>query len=88
MYFELAADANTFPFTTARSIKPCCPRTITLLTALPTTTMLLTFTPGHLELVSDLSTAAFIAALTRFISRRGLNADVYSDEGTNFVGAK
>jgi len=42
----------------------------------------------HLELVSDLSTAAFIAALTRFISRRGLPADIYSDEGTNFVGAK
>ena len=42
----------------------------------------------HLELVSDLSTAAFIAAFTRFISRRGLPADVYSDEGTNFVGAK
>jgi len=42
----------------------------------------------HLELVSDLTTAAFIAALQRFISRRGLPCDVYSDEGTNFVGAK
>jgi len=42
----------------------------------------------HMELVSDLSTAAFIAALNRFISRRGLPNDIYSDEGTNFVGAK
>jgi hypothetical protein len=43
---------------------------------------------AHLELVSNLSTSAFIAALNRFISRRGLPSDVYSDEGTNFVGAK
>src|SRR5439155_26441742 len=42
----------------------------------------------HLEWVSDLSTNAFIAALTRFISRRGLPADIYCDGGTNFVGAK
>ena len=41
----------------------------------------------HLELVSDLSTPAFLAALTRFTSRRGLPADVYCDEGRNFVGS-
>jgi hypothetical protein len=41
----------------------------------------------HLELVSDLSTPAFIGALTRFISRRGLPSDLYSDGGKNFVGA-
>ncbi len=41
----------------------------------------------HLELVSDLTSAAFIATLQRFISRRGLPSDIYSDEGTNFVGA-
>lgn len=41
----------------------------------------------HLELVSELSTAAFIAAFRRFISRRGLCAHVYCDNGTNFVGA-
>jgi hypothetical protein len=42
----------------------------------------------HLEVVTNLTTAAFIAALQRFISRRGLPNDVYSDEGKNFVGAK
>ncbi|XP_067217199.1 uncharacterized protein [Linepithema humile] len=42
----------------------------------------------HLELVSDLTTEGFIAALRRFVSRRGKPADIYSDNGTNFVGAK
>ncbi|XP_058817710.1 uncharacterized protein LOC131681019 [Topomyia yanbarensis] len=42
----------------------------------------------HLELVSDLTTAAFLAAFRRFTSRRGLPAHVHSDNGTNFQGAK
>lgn len=41
----------------------------------------------HLEVVSDLSADAFIAALTRFVARRGLPTNIYSDCGTNFVGA-
>lgn len=41
----------------------------------------------HLEFVSDLSTPAFIAALTRFVSRRGLPHAIYSDNGSNFIGA-
>ena len=41
----------------------------------------------HLELVSDLTSDAFIAALRRFISRRGKPTLIWSDNGTNFVGA-
>ncbi|XP_011700862.1 PREDICTED: uncharacterized protein LOC105457721 [Wasmannia auropunctata] len=41
----------------------------------------------HLEIVSDLSSDGFLAALRRFVARRGLPAHVYSDNGTNFVGA-
>lgn len=41
----------------------------------------------HLELVSDATTAAFIAAFRRFVARRGMVAEIISDNGTNFVGA-
>lgn len=41
----------------------------------------------HLELVSDLSTPAFLAALDRLIARRGTVAHLYSDNGTNFQGS-
>ena len=41
----------------------------------------------HLELVSDLSTESFIACLRRFVARRGKPSSMWSDHGTNFVGA-
>ncbi|GFT47211.1 integrase catalytic domain-containing protein [Trichonephila clavipes] len=41
----------------------------------------------HLELVSDLSTAAFLAALRRFIARRSCPSKIISDNGSNFKGA-
>lgn len=41
----------------------------------------------HIELVSDLSTEAFILAFQRMCSRRGTPQHVYSDCGTNFIGA-
>ncbi|XP_055714436.1 uncharacterized protein LOC129808690 [Phlebotomus papatasi] len=41
----------------------------------------------HLEVLTSLSTNAFLSAFKRFISRRGLPAHIYSDNGTNFVGS-
>lgn len=41
----------------------------------------------HLELASDLSVPAFLAAFARFCGRRGLPSDIFSDNGTNFVGS-
>lgn len=41
----------------------------------------------HLEVVTNLTTEEFLAALRRFISRRGNCAHIYSDNGTTFVGA-
>ncbi|KAI5694473.1 hypothetical protein M8J77_002674 [Diaphorina citri] len=42
----------------------------------------------HLEVVSDLSTQAFLNAFKRFVCRRGPIKSVLSDNGTNFVGAR
>ncbi|XP_055522877.1 uncharacterized protein LOC129717059 [Wyeomyia smithii] len=42
----------------------------------------------HIELVGDLSTASFMSALRRFIARRGCPQQIFSDNGTNFAGAK
>lgn len=42
----------------------------------------------HLEAVSSLSTESFIACFKRFCGRRGRPTNVYSDNGTNFVGAR
>ena len=41
----------------------------------------------HLELVSDLTSEAFLACLRRFIARRGSPSLIWSDHGSNFVGA-
>ncbi|XP_018370875.1 PREDICTED: uncharacterized protein LOC108766210 [Trachymyrmex cornetzi] len=41
----------------------------------------------HLELVTDYSTEAFIAAYKRFTGRRGICASLWSNCGTNFKGA-
>ncbi|XP_018359718.1 PREDICTED: uncharacterized protein LOC108758967 [Trachymyrmex cornetzi] len=41
----------------------------------------------HLEVVSDLTSEGFLAALRRFAARRGVPEHIYSDNGTNFIGA-
>ncbi|XP_045502155.1 uncharacterized protein LOC123699276 [Colias croceus] len=41
----------------------------------------------HIEAVTDLTAKGFIAAFRRFTSRRGRCQDLFSDNGTNFVGA-
>ena len=42
----------------------------------------------HLEMVSDLTTDAFISALRRFVACRGKPKLIWSDHGSNFVGAQ
>jgi len=42
----------------------------------------------HLELVDDLSSSSFMATLRCFMARRGKCAKLYTDNGTNFVGAQ
>jgi hypothetical protein len=42
----------------------------------------------HLEAVTDMTTEAFVGTLKRFVSRRTLPTDLYSDCGSNFIGAE
>ncbi|XP_055681857.1 uncharacterized protein LOC129789234 [Lutzomyia longipalpis] len=41
----------------------------------------------HIELVSSLTTEAFLASFRRFVARRGTPRHMYSDRGRNFEGA-
>ena len=41
----------------------------------------------HLEIVEDCETDSFINAVRRFVNRRGSPSHVYSDNGSNFIGA-
>ncbi|XP_035908310.1 uncharacterized protein LOC118517310 [Anopheles stephensi] len=41
----------------------------------------------HIELVSDLTSTAFLSALRRFVARRGKVAELHSDNATTFKGA-
>lgn len=41
----------------------------------------------HIEMVTDLSTVSFLSAFKRFLSRRGPVKCLYTDRGTNFLGA-
>lgn len=41
----------------------------------------------HLELVSQLTTDSFIACIDRFVARRGVPSQIFSDNAKNMVGA-
>ena len=47
----------------------------------------LTMRGVHIEIANSLDTDSFINALRRFIARRGRPKKIFSDNGTNFVGA-
>ena len=42
----------------------------------------------HIEVVSSLTSHACIAAIRRFVARRGVPSRLYSDNATNFMGAR
>lgn len=42
----------------------------------------------HLELATNLTTEAFLKYLQRLLAQRGVCKDIYSDNGTNFVGTR
>lgn len=42
----------------------------------------------HLEVAPDLTSSSFINALRRFVARRGPVVHLYSDNGSNFIGAE
>ena len=47
----------------------------------------LTIRAVHLEIVSSMDTSSCVAGIERFIARRGMPSVIWSDNGTNFVGA-
>ena len=42
----------------------------------------------HIEVVSDQKTNSLVAAIKRFIAHKGIPANMYTDNGPNFVGAR
>ena len=42
----------------------------------------------HLEIVPSLDTSSCVMGIERFIARRGTPSTIWTDNGTNFVGAE
>ena len=81
MFDRVGLDYQTFMVKYGSTRKP------TLVKAYVCLFISLSIKAVHLELESDLTTEAFIAALRRFIAHRGKPSLIWSDHGTNFVGA-
>lgn len=69
------------------NMKPNLPRSTTRLKGYIAVFVCMATKAIHLEVVSEMSAQAFIAALNRFCARRGTCNTIFSDNGTNFVGA-
>jgi hypothetical protein len=63
------------------------PRSKTVIKGYITVFVFLAVKAVHLEVVSSLTSDAFVATLRRFIGRRDAPSAIYSDKGTNFKGA-
>ena len=48
----------------------------------------LTIRAVHVEVVPSMDTSSCVMGLERFVSRRGIPAMIWSDNGTNFIGAE
>ena len=68
-------------------LKEGCTRKPIILKAHVCVFILMSVKTAHLKLVSDLTTDSFLACLRRFVARRGKPSSIWSDHGTNFVGA-
>ena len=66
-------------------LKVGCVRKPTLIKAYIGIFVSLTVKAVHIELISDLTTSAFIASLRRFVARRGKPATIWSDHGSNLL---
>ena len=42
----------------------------------------------HVEIVTSMDTSSCVKGVERFVSRRGTPAMIWSDDGTNFIGAE
>ncbi len=74
--------AGPFVIRQGHTQKPIYVKTYACLFVCPSTKAI------HIELCSSLSTNDFLATLRRFIANRGRTFHMFSDNGTNFVGAR
>ncbi|XP_062557335.1 uncharacterized protein LOC134222207 [Armigeres subalbatus] len=74
-------------FTGPLKIKATCVRGVHVMEGYIAVYVCLSTRAVHLEAAGDMSTNTFLGTLKRFISRRGYPSEIWSDNGTNFIGA-